>query len=74
MQIKNIFTLIIFISVSCIIIILTSIRDNSMPMRKIDCRKLVGFGSWQIESSSAEIVEYCRKGVNNDNSSKTSYR
>ena len=40
------------------IIVLTGIRDASMPERKFDCRILIG--SWHPDVSK-DVIEACRK-------------
>jgi hypothetical protein len=66
-------TLIIIVMaiLSVVIITLTSVRDDAIKPNRFDCRMLIG--SWHPDVP-AQIVEQCRKGVANDNSSKTSYR
>ena len=57
---------------SVAIIVLAGLRDNTIPERKFDCRMLVG--SWHPDVPQ-EVIEVCRKkGVINDDRSKTSYR
>ena len=71
---RVIFDSIIIISLSILavsIIVLTGIRDASVPERKFDCRMLIG--SWHPDVPK-DVIEKCRKkGVSYDNS-KTSYR
>jgi hypothetical protein len=44
------------------IIVLTSIRDASMPERKFDCRILIG--SWHPDVPQ-DVIEACRKKRSN---------
>jgi hypothetical protein len=53
------------------IVFLTGMRDESIQPNRFDCRMLIG--GWHPDVSP-QIAEHCRKGVKNDNSSKTSYR
>ena len=61
-----------FLIVAVAIIVLTSIRDESIPPRKFNCRMLIG--SWHPDVPP-DVIEACRKkGVTNDINSKTNYR
>jgi hypothetical protein len=68
--IHNILMVGIFLIVTVAIIVLTSYRDNLVPV-KYDCALLIG--SWHPDFPP-EAIEACRKkGIPYDNS-KTSYR
>jgi hypothetical protein len=69
---RDILLITFLIIVSSAIIVLAGIRDNTIPEKKIDCRKLIG--SWRTDVPQ-EVIEACRKrGVINDTNSKTYYR
>ena len=61
----------LFLILSVGIIISTSLRDEAIKPNKFDCQMLIG--GWHPDVP-IEIQQQCRKGVANDNSSKTSYR
>ena len=59
------------VTVATSIIILTGMRDESIQPNRFDCRMLIG--GWHPDVPT-QMIEHCRKGVKNDNNSKTSYR
>ena len=68
--IHNVLTIGVFLTAAVAIIVLTSYRDNQMPV-KYDCALLIG--GWHPDFPPDAIEACRRKGITYD-SSKTSYR
>jgi hypothetical protein len=66
--IHNILIIGFFLVVAVPMIVLTGIRDESIKMKKFDCRLLIG--GWHPDVPQ-KVIKQCQKGVPNDYSSKT---
>ena len=60
----------VFLIAAVAIIVLVSVRDNSIRTNKFDCRMLIG--GWHPDVP-LKVIKQCQKGVPNDYSSKTNY-
>ena len=66
----NVFAIGVFSIVAVAIIVLASVRDESIQTNKFDCRLLIG--GWHPDVP-LKVIKQCQKGVPNDYSSKTNY-
>jgi len=68
--IHNVLVIGISLIVAVAIIVLTSIRDESIKTQKFDCRLLIG--GWHPDVPQ-KVLKQCQKGVPNDYSSTTNH-